>query len=49
MEPPTEAERRLLAEVLRAVRMLRYGSIQIVVQDARVVQIETTEKRRLIE
>ena len=43
----TEGERRVLAEVLRALRTLRYGSVQIVVQDARVVQIDTTEKKRL--
>jgi hypothetical protein len=49
MEPATEAERRVLFEVLRAVRTLRYGSVQIVVQDSRVVQIETTEKKRLDE
>ena len=33
--------------VLRHVAGLRYGVIQIVVHDARVVQIERTEKVRL--
>jgi hypothetical protein len=44
---PTQSESRVLAEVLRAIRTLRYGSVQIVVQDSRVVQIDTTEKKRL--
>ena len=45
-EAASESERKVLTEVLRAIRALRYGSVQIVVHDARVVQIETTEKKR---
>ena len=33
--------------VTRAARGLRYGSIEVVVHDARVVQIIRTEKRRI--
>lgn len=44
---PSESERKVLAEVLRAIRAVRHGSVQIVLQDARVVQIDTTEKKRL--
>ena len=32
--------------VLRAVRALRYGSVEVVVHDGRVVQVETREKVR---
>ncbi len=42
-----EGEKRLLLQILKAVRDIRYGSVQIVVQDSRVVQIEKTEKIRL--
>jgi hypothetical protein len=34
------------AEVLRAIRNIRYGSVEITIHDSRVVQIERTEKRR---
>ena len=38
---------RLAAAVTDAARGLRYGSIEVVVHDARVVQIIRTEKRRV--
>jgi len=34
-------------EVIRAIRAIRYGSIEITVHDARVVQIERREKVRV--
>ena len=34
------------AEVLRAIRNIRYGSVEITIHDSRVVQIERKEKRR---
>ena len=34
-------------EILRAVRAIRYGSVEILVHDSRVVQIERREKVRL--
>lgn len=43
----TAAERAVLAELVGALRRVRHGSIQIAIQDGRVVQIDTTEKRRL--
>lgn len=43
----TQREREVLQEVLRAIRSVRHGYIQLVLQDAQVVQIETTEKKRL--
>lgn len=45
--PPSEAERAVIAEVLRSMRRVRHGSIQLIVQDGRVIQVDTTEKRRL--
>ena len=38
---------RLAREILRAVRGLRYGSVEITVHDGQVVQIERREKVRL--
>jgi hypothetical protein len=35
--------------VLEAVRGIRYGSVEIVIHDARIVQIERREKVRLEE
>ncbi len=46
---PSEAHPSLSevdAEVLRAIRNLRYGSVEITIHDSRVVQIERKEKRR---
>lgn len=45
----TEEERVWLGLVRRQVRSLHYGVVQIVVHNARVVQIERTEKLRLNE
>jgi hypothetical protein len=44
---PSASERQVLGEVLAAMRRIRHGTIQLVVQDAKVVQIDTTEKKRL--
>jgi hypothetical protein len=43
----TPAEQAVLREVLHAIRKLRHGSVQLIVQDGRVVQIDTIEKKRL--
>jgi len=40
---------RVLDRISEAVRGLRFGSVEIIVQDGRVVQIERTEKFRLDE
>jgi hypothetical protein len=49
---PVECEVLDLAEVTEAVataaKGLRYGSIEIVVHEGRVVQIVRTEKRRIL-
>jgi hypothetical protein len=46
--PPTNEELRVLREVLTAIRSVSHGTITLVVQDRRVVQLDRTEKRRLI-
>lgn len=40
-------ENRILEEVLRAIRSIKYGCVQITLHDSRVVQIEKTEKIRM--
>lgn len=45
--PPADSERAVLAEVLRAIRRVRHGSVNLALQDGRVVQIDILEKRRL--
>jgi hypothetical protein len=42
LDPLTEVD----AEVIRAIRNIRYGSVEITIHDSRVVQIERKEKRR---
>jgi hypothetical protein len=37
---------RIISEIVRSLRALRFGSIEIVVHDSRVVQIERKEKLR---
>jgi hypothetical protein len=37
---------RAMREILRAVRSVRYGSVEVVIQNSRVVQIERKEKFR---
>ena len=46
LEKPTETV-NWLDVVAAKVKDLRFGTVQIVVQDSRVVQIERTEKTRL--
>lgn len=43
----SEEEAAVLRRVVQAMRRVRFGSVLLVVQDARVVQIETAEKLRL--
>lgn len=44
MRLPTEEE---LREIAASLRGLRYGAVNIVVQDGVVIQIDRTEKKRL--
>lgn len=47
MEQPPSPTTRLLDRILAAIGSIRYGTVQIVIQDAHVVQIEKTEKIRV--
>jgi hypothetical protein len=44
---PTETS-DLLRQILTAIQGVRYGQVQIIIQDSRVVQIDKTEKVRLV-
>jgi hypothetical protein len=41
-------EEALVAEILKAINSIRYGAVHLILQDGRVVQIEKTEKVRLV-
>ncbi|MDB5056644.1 MAG: putative small protein [Chloroflexi bacterium] len=40
-------EEQIVKAILDALRRIKHGSVQLVVQDSRVIQIDTVEKRRL--
>jgi len=42
----TMADAALLRQVTAAIRGIRYGSVEIVIHDSRVVQVERREKFR---
>jgi len=46
-EELTDEERRVLANVAGILRRIRFGTVVLVVQDGKVVQIEMAEKFRL--
>lgn len=37
----------VISEILKSIGSIRYGYVQIVIQDSKVVQIDKTEKIRL--
>lgn len=41
-----EEEKSLLMQILKALKTIRYGYVQITVQNSKVVQIDRTEKTR---
>jgi len=43
---PEEAQ--VMRLILHAIREIRYGSVQIVIQDSKVVQIDKIERIRLV-
>jgi len=43
----SDDERGLLREVIRALRSLRYGSVNLTVHDGRLVEIQKIEKIRM--
>lgn len=44
----SNSEESLVHEILKAVHSIKYGTVHLILQDGRVVQIETTEKTRLV-
>ena len=44
---PRELTEAVVSEIRESLRGLRYGIVQIIVQDGLVVQIDRTERRRL--
>jgi hypothetical protein len=46
MMAPTTVPPRILAQIIDAIAGIRYVSVQIMIQDARIVQIEKAEKIR---
>jgi hypothetical protein len=44
---PTAEEQLVLREVLAALRATSHGTVALIIQDGRVVQIDRTEKKRL--
>jgi len=40
---------RLLTQIAEAIRAIRFGSVQILIHDGRVVQIEKAERLRVTE
>jgi hypothetical protein len=45
---PNETLEMAMAEILRSIKNVRFGSIEITIHDSRVVQIERKEKVRLV-
>jgi len=43
----TQEQEAVLRETLAALRTIKFGSVQLIIQDGRVVQIEKVEKIRL--
>ena len=37
----------IVRQIMKAIAHVRFGQVQIIIQDSRVVQIDTTEKNRL--
>lgn len=42
-----EEERRLVSQVLKTLKGIRFGYIQIIVHDSKAIQIDKVEKIRL--
>jgi hypothetical protein len=40
-------DEKVIGEIVDSLRQVHHGSIEIKVQDSRVIQIDTLEKRRL--
>jgi hypothetical protein len=47
VQGPDNREQTVLSEVLQAIRRVHHGSVQVTVPGGKVIQIDTTEKKRL--
>ena len=47
--PMQPLESEIEQEIVRAIRKIRYGAVEIVIHDSRIVQLEVREKFRLEE
>lgn len=47
LTPPRDGAGDALAQVRESLRGLKFGSVNIIVQDGVIIQIDRTEKRRL--
>jgi hypothetical protein len=45
--PPKPVSALPIEEIREAVEKIRFGTVQLIIQDGRIVQIDTTEKKRL--
>ena len=45
---PSSEETAILQRILEAIQSVKFGVVQVVIQDGKVVQIDRTEKTRLI-
>jgi hypothetical protein len=48
VQEPQPDEAQVIRLILHAIREIRYGSVQIVIQDSKVVQIDKVERIRLV-
>ncbi len=46
-QEPVSQEQTIVREILEAIRRVKHGYVQLIVQDSRVIQIDTLEKKRL--
>ncbi|MDO8672863.1 MAG: YezD family protein [Dehalococcoidia bacterium] len=39
-------EEEIVREILRSIRTIKYGSVQLIIQDGKIIQVDKTEKLR---
>jgi hypothetical protein len=44
---PLAEDGEIVRQIVQAIKSVRHGQVQIIIQDSRVVQIDKTEKLRL--
>ena len=47
VDPGVSADDEIIRQVIEAIQSVRFGQVQIFIQDSRIVQIDKTEKVRL--